>query len=796
MCLTFKRPILNIVYCLLLFTVLASSCSEQSRTTVKNYPKNRPFVYQNKIELINKLPKDEKKRLLNQLDNYWDDSLKVKKVQIAGLFYKIKDPAVFDSTNFNNSFLSMNQYLNSQGYYNAQFSDSFHIDSVKDQIRTHVTISITTGKNVSFDSVAYALEDSMLQKITESAIKKTELVKGKPYSKQQISIELDRLVTLYRKNGYFKITREDLYALVDTTNQQLLQLTLDPFEQAKLLAAIEKSKKENPNWDVTIKRKDLKDRSRLFQYKVGNLFYYPETKITESPDSLLLDHSFKQFRENEAVMNYKEGKFIYSPLKEYTYFKKGDLYNEDKYFKTGTGLSQLGAWQNVDVRPVIRDKDSLDFYFFMTPAVKQSYTIDLEGSRNTGDIASGNLLGISTNLTYNNRNVWKRAIQSVATFRTGVELNLLTSTSKQSDLFQSFFINAGHTYIFPKLILPFNGINGLNELDNRRTLFAVNVGYVDRRTYYTLRTIITSWGYEWRKGNTIYLYKPLNIEINGLERQDSLESLIAKNPFLRASFNEGNIVSQSLSIIKTVISKRNSNNSNYYRFGVEEAGGLFGMVPGIRGEIYRYIKLENEYRHIMKFKKSELAYRAYGGFGYNYGTDSVFGVTLPFYKQFFGGGPNSMRAWTLRQLGLGRSNQSEIDTAANAFRDRYGDLQLEMNIEYRFLLASFGSLKLGSTIFSDIGNIWNVKKSNQYDSNTLLDISKFGYDLAIGIGTGLRFDLTYFLIRLDFAYKVKDPLRTSNGGWMSLNNFNWTDTRPNGVNIPNFALQLGIGLPF
>ncbi|MEI6266039.1 MAG: hypothetical protein WCP74_13135, partial [Sphingobacteriia bacterium] len=470
MYLTFKGPMLNFVSVLLLFTVLVSSCSVESRTSVKNYPKNRPFVYENKIELINNVPKDEKKRLLNQLDNYWDDSLKVRKAQNYILFYKIKDPAVFDSANFNPSIHFMNEYLNSQGYYNANFSNSFFLDTVKEQIRAHVTITINAGKNISFDSIAYDLNDTMLQKITESAIKKTELIKGKPYSKQQISKELDRLVSLYRRNGYFKITREDLFALVDSTNQQLLQLTLDPFEQAKLLAAIEKSKKENPNWDVTIKRRDLKDSSRLFQYKVGNLYYYPETKITESADSVVLDHSFQQFKQDEAVMNYKEGKFIYKPLKEYTYFKKGDLYNEDRYFKTATGLSQLGAWQNVDVRPVIRDKDSLDFYFFMTPSVKQSFTIDLEGSRNTGDIATGNLLGISTNLTYNNRNVWKRAIQSVATFRTGVELNLLTSTSKQSDLFQSFFINAGHTYIFPKLILPFKGIKGIKELDNRRTL--------------------------------------------------------------------------------------------------------------------------------------------------------------------------------------------------------------------------------------------------------------------------------------------------------------------------------------
>lgn len=796
MFLTFIRPKLTIVYLLILFTVLISSCSEKSRTFVRNYPKNRAFVYENSIDLRGNLFKDEKKRLLNQLPNYWDDSLKVRKIQIAGLFYKIKNPPVFDSANFYHSVKSMNEFLNSQGYYYANLSYNFLIDTVKDQIRSHVTMKIDPGKNITLDSISYDLKDSVLQQVTNSEIKETLLKQGQPYSKQIISSELNRLVNLYRRNGFYKFTREDIYALVDSTNQQLLQLIVDPFEQAKLLAAIEKNKRGNPKWDVSIERVESADSSKIFQYKVRNLYYYPETKITDIPDSLLLDKSFKEYREKEAVMKYKEGKFIYKPLKEYTYIKKGDLYNEDKYYKTANGLSQLGTWQNVDVKTVIVNKDSLDFYYFLTPSIKQSFKIDLEGSRNTGDIATGNLLGISTNLSYNNRNVWRRAIQSVATFRTGVELNILTSKSNQNNLIQSFFINAAHTYIFPRLILPFKRFKGIDELDNRRTLFTVSGGYIERRTFYSLRTLVTSWGYEWKKGNTIYLYKPLSIEINSLEKQDSLQSLLLRNPFLRSSFNEGNVVSQSLSINKTVVSKRNSNNSNYYRFGVEEAGGLFGLVPGLQDKIYRYIKFETEYRHSMKFKKSELAYRAYGGYGYNYGKDSVFGTTLPFYKQFSGGGPNSMRAWTLRQIGLGSSPQSEKDTSLNAYRDRFGDMQLEMNLEYRFLLASFGSLKIGSTLFTDIGNIWNTKKSSSFDSRTNFDISNFGNDIAIGVGTGLRFDMSYFLIRLDFAYKVKDPLRLANGGWMSVNNFNWTDIRANGVSVPNYALQLGIGLPF
>lgn len=796
MYLTLKRPLINYIYTIMLLSVLVSSCAEQKRTFVKNFPVNRAFVYENKINITGNLAKDEKKRLTNQLDIYWDDSLKVKKAQVFGFFYKIKSPAVFDSSKFSKTISNMSAYLNAQGYYYPSFNKTYLIDTVKNQIRAHILMDIAPGKSVTIDSIRFDLNDSMLNKITELEINKTSLKQDQTYTKQNISIELDRLVNLYRRNGYFKFTREDIFAYVDSTNHQILELTTDPFEQVDLLKALAKSKFENPKWDVTITRRPTNDSSRIIQYKVRKLYYFPETKITDIPDSLLLNKKLKTYKEGTAEVKYSKGIFRYSPLKENTFFKSGDLYNEEIFYKTANGLSQLGAWQNVDVIPKIHGKDSIDFYFFLTPAVKQSFTINLESSRNTGDIGIGNLLGISTNLTYSNRNVWKRAIQSIASFRTGVELGLLNNTYEQSDLIQSFLFNLGHTYVFPKIIQPFKNFIKIYNLDNPRTLWSINAGYVDRRTFYRQRSFITSWGYEWKKRNNLFIYKPLNIELTSFDYLDSLNSLIQKNPFLLASFNEGNIVSQSLTVNRTIISKRNPNNSNYYRLGIEEAGGILGLIPGLQGKIYRYLKIENEYRHSSKRSKSEIAWRAYGGFGYNYGNDRTIGITLPFYKQFSAGGPNSMRAWSLRQLGLGSSKQSEKDTSNNAFRDRYGDMQLELNFEYRFQLAEIGSFKIASALFTDIGNIWNIKQSEYVDPTTLFSFNNLTKDIAIGVGTGLRFDLSYFLIRLDFAYKLKDPLRVENGGWLKPETFEWTNTRPNGIKIPNFALQFGIGLPF
>lgn len=161
-----------------------------------------------------------------------------------------------------------------------------------------------------------------------------------------------------------------------------------------------------------------------------------------------------------------------------------------------------------------------------------------------------------------------------------------------------------------------------------------------------------------------------------------------------------------------------------------------------------------------------------------------------------------MRAWGLRLLGLGSSLVSDT---SDIFRDRYGDMQLETNLEYRYNIAQISSLKLGGAIFTDIGNIWNIRK-NEEIPNGEFDISRLGSDLAIGVGTGLRFDFNYFLIRIDFGIKLKDPARYENNGWLSIPNFTWKNYDYGVFNpvtnqiepLPrnNYAIQLGIGLPF
>ncbi|MEK0413896.1 MAG: hypothetical protein RL070_1384 [Bacteroidota bacterium] len=771
------------------------SCSEQRRTTVVNYPLNKAFVYNNKIEIVGTGSKDEKKQLTTELDNYWDDSIRVRSIQKFGFFYKIKQPAVFEPINLQRSISFMNAFLQTRGFYRATFSDSVRVDTVGDQLQTNIVLRITPGSKTIVNNVGYAIEDSSLQTLTQQNNKESRLVKGSVYTKEAISQDLERLTSLYRNNGYYGFNKEILVAEVDTVDTKLLAIVTNPFEQINRIDSIQAKQQSNINWDIIIKNKNVLDSVQTTPFTIRAVHFYPEVSIYESTDTLIGNKFLSNNYYKDAIFHNKTGKFSSKPLVQHNYLHPGILYNEGLYFKTLNTLGQIGAWQQVDARILKTAKDSLDIHLFLVPATKQSASIDLEGSRNSADIVTGNTLGISTNLNYTNRNVWKQAIQSVTNFRTGVELNLIGATN--NNIVQTFLINAGHTYAIPHIMQPFKNWKKIKALDNQRTLVSINGSYVDRKDFYQLKSLVTSIGYEWhqqkKNGDNIWLYKPLNLELYGISRLAGLDSLIKNNPFLQASFNEGNIFSQSFSFIRTANSVKHKNRSHFLRISAEEAGAIFELFPGIKNNLYRYIKTETEYRQLNRFRKSELAYRAFAGFGYNYGSDPVIGKSLPFFKQFIAGGPYSMRAWGLRQLGLGSSVFS--DTVNSTYRDRFGDMQLETNIEYRFTVADFSSVKIGGAVFADIGNIWNVKK-NAIEPDAHFTFKNFGRDLAIGLGTGLRFDFSYFLLRFDLAYRVKDPARQQNNGWMSIKNFAITETRSSGLKVNNLALQFGIGLPF
>jgi hypothetical protein len=195
--------------------MLASSCSVEKRTSITNPPINKPFVYDTKLNITGNITKDEKIRLTNELGNYWDDSIRVKKVSQLGVRTVIKNPAAYDTANLVRSMQYMNEYLYSQGYYSASFFPEIATEFIKNQERKKIAVNIDLGKNITFDTISYVLKDSTLQKLTEED-KKNSLIKlGDPYTKGAISNELDRLVKFLSWASHTRYTQiEDGYLLL------------------------------------------------------------------------------------------------------------------------------------------------------------------------------------------------------------------------------------------------------------------------------------------------------------------------------------------------------------------------------------------------------------------------------------------------------------------------------------------------------------------------------------------------------------------------------------------------------
>lgn len=772
-----------------------------NRVIVKNYP-DTAFVYSNKVNIKGNISKDENTRLQENLLNYWADSLFARRVQKFGIVYSLKNPPIFDTTTLSTTHRFMSSFLFSQGYFNAVLNDTFHIDTFQNgnkpvQYRTTVEMDIDAGKRIIIDSLAYLLRDTALQRITNNYIKESGIKPGKtPYSKEIIAAELDRLTALYRNRGYYLIHRENITAVVDTADVSLLKPTPDPFEQIQILEESQKKKEENPTASITIEQRrfgdtslHITDTSFLKRFYTARTYFYPETYLAEFPDSILKHPElYKKQRNKSYSVYYRRRLFVPKIFRQFNYLPTGKVYNDEFFYKTVNALNQAGPWKQVDTR-ILMHGDSLDVYYFLYPDKKQNITYNLEASRNTGDIlSSANFFGLALNITYRNRNVWHRAVQSSTSFTNGVEFGFNQTEAQSNSLLQAFQISLGQAYSFPKPFIPFKIRPG--KLDFGRTVIGANVSYADRRDYFRLRSFVADFGYDWKKKNKIWQVRFPNVELYSLDTLPLLIKAFADNPFLRNSFNTGRIVSARGSLTFTYNGRNNI--INYARFSAE------ACLPGLNAidnRFYQYVKAEAEYRKTISLHKTTLAMRAFIGIGYNYIVSDALGKTLPFYKQYFGGGPNSMRAWGLRQLGLGSSLLSDT---ATLFRDRYGDMQLEANIEYRYPIAHFTSVNVNGAVFADAGNVWNVR-TDPDNSNSEFDINRLGRDIALGIGTGVRFDFNYFLIRVDFGLKIKDPARLENNGWLDIAHFTWRNhelDKYTNAKRNNYAVQLGIGLPF
>jgi hypothetical protein len=795
---------------------------------VKNFPKETPFVYHNKIEISgSKFSRHDKKILEENLTTQLDDSLRIKIKERFLLFKQIIHPPVFDTVYAQKTVDNMKLFLKTIGNYHSSINYHYKIDTLTSlkggliQYRTTTTFKVNPGNPFRVDSIAFLFTDSLnnestqkLQQLTNENKEKSLLKKNIVFSEALINEELDRLVTLYRNNGYFNFSRELLYADVDTVYLPLLNPMLNPFER---MEALQKAliRNENPTINVFIRLSPQAKQEQLIRYYIGKVFVYPDYggMVVDSATGKTL------FYENISIRQ-KANKFRPSFIAAHNYLSPDSIYKNQDVNRTFDEFNNLGTWQFVKIDSKIEaKKDSIsndtpriNFDIFMIPVRKYAFSADLESVFNQTQQAAigtaGNLVGLGLNLGLRNRNFDHQGITISNTIRGGIEAGI----GQINQGIQATELTFTNAVTMPKLL-------GLGYALNKRFLFKrtflnTNISSIDRNVHnnglFQLTNVGVAFGWQIRnKRDEVITFRPAYIEyVNLFNLSEPFKQQLDTTPFLRYSFSQGLVLGNFMfSFAKPqIISRRNPNNVSSFRFSFEESGKIFGRfkknIPVLQNNLFEYIRAEIELKYEIRKEKSSWAFRMATGAGYL--TNDT--INMPFFKQFTGGGPNSMRAWPLRSIGPGAS-PTERRTGRNQFFSRSGDMIFEANAEYRYTIANIvpNTFVIRGALFTDIGNVWNLpNKTNKGNDTIVFRLKNFYRDLGVSVGTGFRFDfIGLFLIRLDFGIRVKNPslpFSEKNDGWrdpkMSLSNIFGNREQDRQWRFDNFNFSLGINYPF
>lgn len=790
---------------LLILSALFASC-----TIPRKYQKDKPFVFKNTIEVKGSdLKKEELAALKQRLNAQLDDSSRITTVDKWLFLHYLEKPPAYDSISAWQSAKNMEASMHHLGYYSA--TASFKADTIKEskQWRTHVQYIVRTGKATLIDTVGYKLRKPELQQLAMNNSKESLLQKNKPITKSAVLGELGRLVDIFRNNGYYKFTTDELKVRGDTSIEALTNISDDPFDVLESLTKAQQQK-DSPKIKLAVVLNQPADSTKLEKYYINNIYILPDF----APGDKLTDKTITErvVRNGRFIIRFHQRLFKTNFLIRNTYFVKGDIYRQDDYYKTLSSFSKRGVWQSVNIQ-VVEVKDSsnkIDLVIQLIPGKKYSFQTALEASYsassnvNTGNI-SGNLIGLSTNVSLLNRNLAKESIGMTHTISGGVELNKnKAGTGGTNKLINSNEASYTNSILFPKLIIQLKKSNQ-KKLLKAESFISTNLSYINRIDFFNMQNIRFAVGTNSsKKAGKQWTFKPLNIEFSKLyNRSYTFDSTLNANPFLRYSFNTSLVFGfLNGGYASSWVDKNNPKKQYSFKWNFEESGLLLSQFDAFKKYLRTFVKTDAEFTYSRSFPKSAFVTKIFAGIGIAAKKDT----TLPFFKQYMAGGSNSMRGWPVRGIGLG--SQPLAPYLANRFNDRTGDMQLEANIEYRYDIAQIipNSFILKGALFIDAGNVWNMRNSKTAGTDSAqFKLSNLYRDLGVAAGTGFRLDFNYFVLRFDLGFRFKRPeMAYVNNGW-KIPSLSFNDVLPKLFGrgeeyrkwrYENFNFTIGIGYSF
>jgi hypothetical protein len=712
-------------------------------------------------------------------------------------------PSILDSTKTNRSVNQITSYLFNKGYFNGTVTDTLiypplQKNKKKKAIQCYI---IHPGTVYTIRDVVWDIQDENLayDLLTDTAqqyclIKRASATRRSNFDVDTLEAEQERLTKTLRNNGYYKFSKDYISFKPDSTwgTHQV---------NVKIIIRKQEFKINDTTWVETPHQ-----RYSINKIYVKSLFDLQQ--LRSDKDLSTYDTTFfsdMYFLRNADFMDglpiEKKLKFKPDVLASRISFRTNLPYRQNDYEATYRQLTNLRVFRQVVIDPVEVGKDKLDIYVKLIPIPKQSYTTQFEATTN-----SGSSLGVGGSFGYGNNNLFRGAEILQFNVKAGTEIQQAINSNSPSTNGLGFNTVEGGVDAqlnIPREFFPFNILVAKNKTEekrttnDRRTVFIAAFNYQSRSDYdRSLGNLSYGYTFHYRKPATqdkperdLGRFALFPIEINVvkvLPKQGLLDLLQNPDPLLHYRFTDHLIQDFRITYL---LNKKIDQKGDIFFLKID--GETSGLI------LRKAFELSNAQRDANgSYEIAGIPFSQYVRFFFdsrinkpigdrqNFVARAAFGIgfpmknfpTLPLEKSFYGGGANGIRAWEARTLGPG----SYVVPSDQKYA-QFGDIQLEYNLELRFKITK----TLNGAAFVDGGNIWIMKADpTRPNADFSFQDLRFLNDLAFGPGLGLRYDLSFFIVRLDWGFKVRDPSFPVGDRW-------YVGQRKLGSSV-NF----GIGYPF
>lgn len=656
--------------------------------------------------------------------------------------------------------------LHDYGYFNGTVASKTLVNS-KDSLKARVEYRVDMKNPYFIDTVMYQRFTPATLRIMERGRRNSLLTPGEQFNVTDLDGERNRLSTLLRNRGYFYFRPDYMTYQADTTLIPGGHVSLKLIPVAGLPAAAQRPFYVSSTTSVSLMGKDGEVPNDSLMYKNLNIHYYGKLQIR--PKALYRWLNYQAYVRNDSLRNSQRSR----------------LYSQYRQQRVQEKLSQMGIFRYLDIQYTRQDTlptcDSLKVHVQATFDKPLDAELDFNVTTKSNDqTGPGASFSVTRNNVFGGGETWNVKVKGSYEWQTG--------GGQSSSLMNSWEFGASSSLVFPRVVFPtFGG----QEWDfPATTTFRLYANQLNRAKYYKLLSFGGNATYDFQPTRVSrHSLTPFRLTFNVLQHHTAaFDSIADKNPALYISLQNQFIPAMEYSYTYDNANLRGVKNTRWWQTTVTSAGNVTSLIYRAFGRPFserekkllgapfaQFLKLNTDYRYLWKIDKNQaIATRVAGGILWSYGNATI----APYSEQFYIGGANSIRAFTVRSIGPGGYHPDKTEFS---FINQNGDIRLEANIEYRFRIYK----RLHGATFLDAGNVW-LLRNDPDRADGQLRMKSFARQIALGTGAGLRYDLDFLIFRFDCGVPLHAPYDTGRKGYYNITGNFWKQ----------LGLHFAIGYPF